>query len=73
MVSCGYETPAVIDGFGSLKGFLAMVRGTFSKYRDAHALKLLNDAAPQQAAPHKNLVQIERARAAFSRRPTHDR
>jgi hypothetical protein len=59
MVSCGYETTAVIDGFGSLKGFLAMVRGTFSSYRDPHAQKLLNDFASHQAAPHKNLVQIE--------------
>ncbi|HME58852.1 MAG TPA: hypothetical protein VKF63_10985, partial [Terracidiphilus sp.] len=58
MVSCGYETTAVIDGFGSLKGFLAMVRGTFSKYRDPHAMKLLNDFASQQAAQHVNLVQI---------------
>jgi hypothetical protein len=37
-----------------MKGFLAMVRGTFSSYRDPHALKLLNEAAP-----HANLVQIE--------------
>ena len=51
MVSCGYETSAVMDGFGSLKGFLAMVRGTFSKYPDPEALKLLNEPAPQ--------VQIE--------------
>jgi hypothetical protein len=58
MVSCGYETTAVIDGFGSMKGFLAMVRGTFSSYRDPHAQKLLNDFASQQAAPHKSLVQI---------------
>ena len=40
MVSCGYEPTAVIDGFGSLEGFWAMVRGTFSLYNDAHALKL---------------------------------
>ena len=33
MVSCGYEAPAVMDGFGSLKGFWAMVRGTFSLTR----------------------------------------
>jgi hypothetical protein len=53
MVSCGYETTAVIDGFGSLKGFLAMARGNFRKYRDPHALKLLNEPAP-----HANLVKI---------------
>jgi hypothetical protein len=55
MVSCGYETTAVIDGFGSMKGFLAMVRGNFSKYRDEGALKLLNEAAPHAPA---TLVQI---------------
>jgi hypothetical protein len=56
MVSCGYETTAVIDGFASVKGFLAMVRGNFNQYRDAHALKLLNEAMPRGKAP---LVQIE--------------
>jgi hypothetical protein len=56
MVSCGYETTAVIDGFASLKGFLAMARGNFRKYPDAHALKLLNEPAP-----HANLVKIEPA------------
>jgi hopanoid biosynthesis associated radical SAM protein HpnH len=56
MVSCGYETPAVIEGFGSWKGFRAMVRGTFNKYPDAGALKLLDEAAAQAPAP---LVQIE--------------
>jgi hopanoid biosynthesis associated radical SAM protein HpnH len=38
MVSCGYEGAAVLDGFGSFKGFGAMVRGTFRSYptrRDA--------------------------------------
>jgi hypothetical protein len=50
MVSCGYETSAVMDGFGSLKGFLAMVRGTFSKYPDPEALKLLAEAGLQQDA-----------------------
>ena len=55
MVSCGYEAPAVIDGFGSLKGFLAMVRGTFSKYPDQHALNLLSEPMPHGAG---NLVQI---------------
>ena len=56
MVSCGYEPSAVIDGFGSLKGFWGMVRGSFNKYRDAHALKLLNEPAPHGPA---QLVQIE--------------
>jgi hopanoid biosynthesis associated radical SAM protein HpnH len=55
MVSCGYETTAVIDGFASLKGFLAMVRGNFGSYRDAGALKLLNE--PVQHGP-ATLVKI---------------
>jgi hypothetical protein len=55
MVSCGYETTAVIDGFGSMKGFLAMVRGTFSSYRDDGALKLLNESTPSGSA---TLVKI---------------
>jgi hypothetical protein len=56
MVSCGYEAPAVIDGFGSLKGFLGMVRGTFSRYPDRHALNLLNEPMPHGPA---SLVQID--------------
>ena len=46
MVSCGYEPSAVLEGFGSLKGFLAMVKGTFSLYPDQHALNLLNEPMP---------------------------
>jgi hypothetical protein len=45
MVSCGYETPAVIDGFTTWKGFLAMARGNFNKYPDSQALKQLSEAA----------------------------
>jgi hypothetical protein len=56
MVSCGYEPTAVMDGFGSLKGIWAMIRGTFSKYPDPHALKLLSEPAPHGPA---KLVQIE--------------
>jgi hopanoid biosynthesis associated radical SAM protein HpnH len=55
MVSCGYEPTAVIEGFGSLRGFWAMVRGSFSSYRDEHALKLLNEPAPHGPS---TLVQI---------------
>jgi hypothetical protein len=55
MVSCGYEPSAVIDGFGSLKGLWAMIRGTFSRYNDEHALKLLHEPAPHGPA---TLVQI---------------
>ena len=56
MVSCGYEPSAVLEGFGTLKGFWAMVRGTFSTYKDEGALKLLNE--PVQKG-HASLVQIE--------------
>jgi len=55
MVSCGYEAPAVMDGFGTLKGFWGMVKGTLSSYRDQHALKLLSEAAPHGKT---TLVQI---------------
>ena len=60
MVSCGYEPTAVIDGFGSMKGVWGMIRGTFSKYKDPHAQKLLQEWQPQ---PHAPLVQIETAKA----------
>jgi hopanoid biosynthesis associated radical SAM protein HpnH len=56
MVSCGYETPSVIDGFSSLKGFWGMVKGTFSLYPDKHALKLLNEFKSEN---HGSLVQID--------------
>jgi hopanoid biosynthesis associated radical SAM protein HpnH len=62
MVSCGYEPSAVIEGFGSLKGFWAMVRGTFSSYRDEGALKLLNEAPSH---PPASLIQIEQAETAL--------
>jgi hopanoid biosynthesis associated radical SAM protein HpnH len=55
MVSCGYEPTAVIDGFNSMSGFWAMVKGTFSLYKDKHALKLLHEPAPHGPA---TLVQI---------------
>ncbi|MGA8780056.1 MAG: hopanoid biosynthesis associated radical SAM protein HpnH, partial [Terracidiphilus sp.] len=59
MVSCGYEPSAVLDGFGSLKGFFAMVKGSFSLYPDQHALNLLNEPMPTG----KPLVQIQAGRA----------
>jgi hypothetical protein len=51
----------VIEGFGSLRGFWGMVRGTFSQYRDEHALKLLNEFAPHGTGPQSpaKLVQIK--------------
>ncbi len=55
MVSCGYEPTAVMDGFGSLKGFWAMVRGNFSSYKDEAALKLLNEPTAHGTV---SLVQI---------------
>jgi hypothetical protein len=55
MVSCGYEPTAVDHGFGSLNGFLGMVKATlFNKYEDRGALDLLN--RPLSAGP--SLVQI---------------
>jgi hopanoid biosynthesis associated radical SAM protein HpnH len=70
MVSCGYETPAVIDGFGSLKNFLAMARGNFNLYKDDDALKLLDEfsAPPVAAAP---LVQIDKPAEETQREKTH--
>jgi hypothetical protein len=44
-----------MDGFGSLRGFWSMVRGSFSNYRDEHALRLLNEPMPHGRVP---LVQI---------------
>ncbi len=56
MVSCGFEATAVIDGFASLKSFVALARGSFSLYRDKHALKLLDEPVPHGPA---KLVKIE--------------
>ncbi|HTB22557.1 MAG TPA: adenosyl-hopene transferase HpnH [bacterium] len=49
MVSCGYEATAVVDGFGSAKGFMDMVKGTFSRYKDPGAMKLLQEPAKAHA------------------------
>jgi len=65
MVSCGYETPAVIDGFGTLKGFWGMVKGTFNLYKDDHAQKLLNEFKPEPAVP---LVQIDAVKKSEKKR-----
>jgi hopanoid biosynthesis associated radical SAM protein HpnH len=62
MVSCGYEAPAVIEGFGTLKGFWGMVKGTFSTYKDDHALKMLNEWKQEDDAA---LVQIEKPATAL--------
>jgi hopanoid biosynthesis associated radical SAM protein HpnH len=54
MVSCGYETPAIMEGFGSWKGFLAMARGNFNTYPDPDALKQLSE-------PSESVEQTEQA------------
>jgi hopanoid biosynthesis associated radical SAM protein HpnH len=58
MVSCGYEPSAVDDGFGSLRGLLAMAKATFSRrYPDKGALDLL--VQPVAPAQEQNpLVQL---------------
>ncbi len=60
MVSCGYEPSAVLEGFGTLKGFLAMVKGTFSLYPDQHALNLLNEPMPHGPSPLVNITHPDR-------------
>jgi hypothetical protein len=54
MVHSGYEASAVNDTFGSLSGFLATVKATFSRYPDAGALRLLDEPV----TPAHPLVQI---------------
>ena len=61
MVSCGYETTAVMVGFGSIKGFWDMVKGNFSLYRDDHALKLLSEPAPHGPATLVTIEETQRA------------
>ncbi len=53
MVHSGYEASSVDDTFGSLRGFAATIRATFSRYRDRDALQQLEQAG---AAP---LVQLQ--------------
>ncbi len=58
MVHSGYEASAVNDTFGSLRGFLATVRATFStSYKDDEALAMLNEPAHPVHA-YDPLVQI---------------
>jgi hypothetical protein len=54
MVHSGYEASAVDHTFGSLKGFLATVRATFSLYPDKAALATLEEPV----RPRTELVQI---------------
>src|SRR5277367_4248365 len=57
MVSCGYEPTAVIEGFGSLRGIMGMVRGTFSTYTDEKALRMLDEGASNEPAAHAQLEE----------------
>ena len=58
MVHSGYEASAVDYGFGSLRGFFAMVRATlFDHYPDEGALRLL-DETTHPVHSYNPLVQI---------------
>jgi hopanoid biosynthesis associated radical SAM protein HpnH len=58
MVHSGYEASAVDYGFGSLRGFLAMVRAQLStSYQDEGALRLLDEPA-RPVHSYDPLVQI---------------
>jgi len=59
MVHSGYEASAVNDTFGSLRGFFATVRATFStEYKDDEALVMLKETVRPVHA-YNPLVQIE--------------
>jgi len=59
MVHSGYEATAVNDTFSSLRGLLATARATiFTRHKDEHALRLLNDAV-RPVHSYNPLVQIE--------------
>jgi hopanoid biosynthesis associated radical SAM protein HpnH len=59
MVHCGYETSAVNDTFGSLRGFAATVKAVFAtEYRDDGALAMLDEPA-RPVHSYNPLVQIE--------------
>ncbi len=65
MVHSGYEASAVNDTFGSLRGFLATVRATFStKYRDEEALAMLKETVHPVHA-YNPLVQIGNSASEF--------
>ncbi len=57
MVHSGYEATAVHDQFASWRGFLNTVRGTFSKYPDAEAARMLQEPVKAVRAP-AGLVQL---------------
>jgi hopanoid biosynthesis associated radical SAM protein HpnH len=59
MVHSGYEASAVNDTFSSLGGLLATAKATlFTRHRDEHALKLLNEHV-RPVHSYNPLVQIE--------------
>ena len=58
MVHSGYEASSVNDTFGSLRGFLATVRATFSRYKDPEALEMLKEPV-RPVHSFNPLVQIE--------------
>jgi hopanoid biosynthesis associated radical SAM protein HpnH len=59
MVHSGYEASAVDDGFGSLRGFAAMVKATlFTRHKDDAAMRLLEEKV-QPVHSFNPLVQIK--------------
>ena len=58
MVHSGYEASAVHYGFNSLRGFVGMVKATFSRYKDDYAQALLNEPA-KPVHSYSPLVQIQ--------------
>jgi hopanoid biosynthesis associated radical SAM protein HpnH len=59
MVHSGYEASAVNETFSSLRGMLATAKATiFSRHKDEHALKLLNEHV-RPVHSYNPLVQIE--------------
>ena len=63
MVHSGYEASSVNAGFGSLRGFLAMVRASlFNTYKDEEALQMLNEPA-RPVHSYNPLVQISESPA----------
>ena len=67
MVHSGYEASAVNDTFGSLRGFWATVRATFSTtYKDDEAAAMLRENV-RPVHSYNPLVQIEEKQLATSR------
>jgi hopanoid biosynthesis associated radical SAM protein HpnH len=58
MVHSGYEASSVDYGFGSLRGFVSMVRAQFSSYKDEDAVRMLNEPV-RPVHSYNPLVQIQ--------------